>query len=87
LNRHNILLEGPLVLDQAGAVVLGALLRIREHLVSAIEKAQCLGTPRFRVMRVKSGSHHSINTMNGLHVGLAADLQNFVITAIRFHVI
>jgi hypothetical protein len=66
---------------------LGASLRIREHLVSALEREECLGTPRYRVIRVKSGSHHSINTMNGLDVGLAADLQDFVIIAIRFHVI
>src|ERR1035437_2967253 len=74
-----------LVLGLAGVVVLSALLRVREYLVSALEKEECLGISGSRVIRMNSSRHHPINPMNGLAVRVGANLQDFVVIAIRFH--
>jgi hypothetical protein len=75
-----------LFLDQAAAVIFGALLRVPEHLVCAPEKKEGLGIPGPRVIRMKSSRHNSINPMNGLDVRVAANLQDFIIIIVGFHV-
>ena len=69
--------QGRLFLDHAGAVVPGALLRIREYLVSTLEMDEGLRIPRPRVVGMKPGRHDAEDPMNGFHVRVAADLQDF----------
>jgi hypothetical protein len=49
------------------------------------QKEEGLGVSSPRVIRMKPGSHESINPMNRLDVRVAANLENFVLIVVGFH--
>ncbi len=60
-------------------IVIGPLLRITQNLVGVMNRTEGRSIARLLVIRMKALGLHAINAMDGLLVGVRADLQRLVI--------